>query len=368
MDGSSGGSEEDEADEVLLRNFPVNGSLGGSLDCLGMRLVTEGDREVNVLESACVSKRGQRVVKEEGRPREQGETGTCTKRSLHARNRSGRGKTGRGETKDEECECVECTRNRGSREWEREDVGNVGSEGFREARESCAKSNESGKRPRDKPNVRENSFTKVRTTIAKKEPKVERRESVGEEERDENGKSGALILRPDLEEMLKSHKEKRDRTRRRGGIDNSMIHSSANTTAFIHPGVVGREEVDGWKHEANARQETRVASKVGESVKKGAWPNDSAGDLDDAHYEYKRKVRKYRLAEGEDVVEAIEVERMIEEWLEAVGVAIRDEVNPTLGVRRGRERRGHDEARNDEETRWEKERTGTRRDEENKDE
>ncbi|KAH9158606.1 hypothetical protein EDB89DRAFT_1917630 [Lactarius sanguifluus] len=197
---------------------------------------------------------------------------------------------------------------------------------------------------------------------------------VGEEERDENGKSGALILRPDLEETLKSHKEKRDRTRRRGGIDNPIIHSSANTIAFIHPwgkgrqGVVSREEVDGWKHEANARQETRVASKVGESVKKGAWPNDSAGDLDDAHYEYKRKVRKYRSAEGEDVVEAIEVERMIEEWLEAVGVAIRDEVNPTLGVRRGRERRGHDEARNDEETRWEKERTGTRRDEENKDE
>ncbi|KAH9160437.1 hypothetical protein EDB89DRAFT_1914722 [Lactarius sanguifluus] len=133
-------------------------------------------------------------------------------------------------------------------------------------------------------------------------------------------------------------------------------------------GVVCREGVDGWKHEANARQKTRVTSKVGESVKKGAWPNDSAGDLDDAHYEYKRKVRKYRSAEGEDVVEAIEVERMIEEWLEAVGVAIRDEVNPTLGIRRGRERRGHDEARNDEETRWEKERTGTRRDEENKDE
>ncbi|KAH9163360.1 hypothetical protein EDB89DRAFT_1912735 [Lactarius sanguifluus] len=166
------------------------------------------------------------------------------------------------------------------------------------------------------------------------------------------------------------------------GIDNSIIHSSTNTIAFIHPsklvrsvkwgkgrqGVVSREEVDGWKHEANARQETRVASKVGELVKKGAWPNDSAGDLNDAHYEYKRKVRKYRSAEGEDVVEAIEVERMIEEWLEAVGVAIRDEVNPTLGVRRGRERRGHDEARNDEETRWEKERTGTRRDEENKDE
>ncbi|KAH9172411.1 hypothetical protein EDB89DRAFT_1906093 [Lactarius sanguifluus] len=37
MDGSSGGSEEDEADEVLLRNFPVDGSLGGSLDCLGIR-------------------------------------------------------------------------------------------------------------------------------------------------------------------------------------------------------------------------------------------------------------------------------------------------------------------------------------------
>ncbi|KAH9173521.1 hypothetical protein EDB89DRAFT_1905216 [Lactarius sanguifluus] len=57
-------------------------------------------------------------------------------------------------------------------------------------------------------------------------------------------------------------------------------------------GVVCREGVDGWKHEANARQKTRVTSKVGESVKKGAWPNDSAGDLDDAHYEYKRKVRK----------------------------------------------------------------------------
>jgi hypothetical protein len=44
--GSSGGSEDDEAEGVFLRNFPVNGSLGGSLDCLGIRLVTKGDREV----------------------------------------------------------------------------------------------------------------------------------------------------------------------------------------------------------------------------------------------------------------------------------------------------------------------------------
>ncbi|KAH9166595.1 hypothetical protein EDB89DRAFT_1910567 [Lactarius sanguifluus] len=159
-------------------------------------------------------------------------------------------------------------------------VGNNKREGSRRARDDCTKSNEAGEE------------TKRQAEQARVDLEV------GEEERDENGKSGALILRPDLEETLKSHKEKRDRTRRRGGIDNLIIHSSANTIAFIHPwgkgrqGVVSREEVDGWKHEANARQETRVASKVGESVKKGAWLNDSAGDLDDAHYEYKRKVRK----------------------------------------------------------------------------
>ncbi|KAH8976760.1 hypothetical protein EDB86DRAFT_3180714 [Lactarius hatsudake] len=56
---------------------------------------------------------------------------------------------------------------------------------------------------------------------------------VGEEERDENGKSGALMLGPDLEETLKSHKEKRDRTRRRGGIDNDI--ENAQPEAFIHP-------------------------------------------------------------------------------------------------------------------------------------
>ncbi|KAH9161064.1 hypothetical protein EDB89DRAFT_1914109 [Lactarius sanguifluus] len=125
-----------------------------------------------------------------------------------------------------------------------------------------------------------------------------------------NGKLGALILRPDLEETLKSHKEKRDRTRRRGGIDNSMIHSSTNTIAFIHPceretvrwgkgkqGGVGREGVQGRKHKVNARQKTQVTSKVGESVRKGAWPNDSTGDIDDAHYEYNRKVRKRNMAD-----------------------------------------------------------------------
>ncbi|KAH8976967.1 hypothetical protein EDB92DRAFT_2109141 [Lactarius akahatsu] len=108
IDGSRGGLEDDEADGVFLRNFPVNGSLGGSLDCLGIRLVTKGDREVvNVLNSACGGK-GDKEKRAQGldqrrnartseteqggfpRPREQGKTGTRTKRSLHARIWSGR--------------------------------------------------------------------------------------------------------------------------------------------------------------------------------------------------------------------------------------------------------------------------------------
>ncbi|KAH9035220.1 hypothetical protein EDB85DRAFT_1889445 [Lactarius pseudohatsudake] len=52
--------------------------------------------------------------------------------------------------------------------------------------------------------------------------------------------------------------------------------------------------------------------------------------------------------------------------LEAVSVAVQDEVNPTWGVRRGRERREYDEARNDNEM-VERKRDGVRQDKENKD-
>ncbi|KAH9174588.1 hypothetical protein EDB89DRAFT_2241640 [Lactarius sanguifluus] len=47
--------------------------------------------------------------------------------------------------------------------------------------------------------------------------------------------------------------------------------------------------VDGRKHEVNERQETQVQGKVGCSVSKGTWSNDSAGDIDDAHYKYKER-------------------------------------------------------------------------------
>ncbi|KAH9171421.1 hypothetical protein EDB89DRAFT_1906896 [Lactarius sanguifluus] len=70
-------------------------------------------------------------------------------------------------------------------------VGNNKREGSRRARDDCTKLNEAGEE------------TKRQAEQARVDLEV------GEEERDENGKSGALILRPDLEETLKSHKEKR---------------------------------------------------------------------------------------------------------------------------------------------------------------
>ncbi|KAI9431773.1 hypothetical protein H4582DRAFT_2198692 [Lactarius indigo] len=63
---------------------------------------------------------------------------------------------------------------------------------------------------------------------------------------------------------------------------------------------------------------------VGESENKGAWPNDSAGGINDAHYEYKESVRRKenlkdigRSAKGEDMKEAMKTSGKAKECLEA---------------------------------------------------
>ncbi|KAH8988697.1 hypothetical protein EDB83DRAFT_2325626 [Lactarius deliciosus] len=134
-------------------------------------------------------------------------------------------------------------------------------------------------------------FAKVAITIVKKVRPREEQQRVSSkdrecekrvnfevgEERNEDGKSGALMLRPDLEEMSKSHRERRDQAR--VGGKSTMTFNVQHDNLYTS----GRRGVEGQKHKANARQRTRVASKVGCSVGKGAWPNDDAGDLDDAH-------------------------------------------------------------------------------------
>ncbi|KAH9028889.1 hypothetical protein EDB85DRAFT_2254597 [Lactarius pseudohatsudake] len=103
----------------------------------------------------------------------------------------------------------------------------------REASGSARRSREAervwGRVGGDESNERKKSSTKVRATIAKKGPRVEKRKS---------------------------------KVRR----------------------------VDGCKREA----ETRVAVKVGASVNRGAWTNDSAEDIDDAHYKYKERSERER--------------------------------------------------------------------------
>ncbi|KAH9016716.1 hypothetical protein EDB84DRAFT_1679692 [Lactarius hengduanensis] len=168
--------------------------------------------------------------------------------------------------------------------------------------------------------------------------------------------------RGDAKRSHEAERDERERRRKEPSTRKKSFTKVNTTIARKGPkDKVERKGVQGRKHEVNARQETRVMSKVGESVRTDAWPNDSAGDDNDAHYEYKREVREWlreRWRKGG---------RQRHGGLEAVGIAVRDEVNPTWGVQRGQERREYDEARNDDEM-VERKRDGARRDEENKDE
>ncbi|KAH9050399.1 hypothetical protein EDB83DRAFT_2317164 [Lactarius deliciosus] len=167
-------------------------------------------------------------------------------------------------------------------------------------------------------------FAKVTKTIVKKVRPREEQQRVSSkdrecekrvdfevgEERNEDGKSGALMLRPDLEEMSKSHRERRDRTRV-GGESTLTLRTRNPKPLYIRSVPKAKRNETRLSRKLRGRNckmgeskwgvKTRVTSKVGCSVGKGAWPNDSAGDHRDAHYEYK-------------------------EWSEIV----RDEVKPTL--------------------------------------